>query len=76
MAKAKVNQVHYDKYHLHDVLADAQVANGKIHATLDSKNDLLNGVIAVSALADTKKLQATLVAECAPCRHVSVTGNP
>lgn len=49
MAKAKVNQVHYDKYHLHDVLADAQVANGKIHATLDSKNDLLNGVIAVSA---------------------------
>lgn len=26
MAKAKVNQVHYDKYHLHDVLADAQVA--------------------------------------------------
>ena len=78
MAKAKVNQVHYDKYHLHDVLADAQVANGKIHATLDSKNDLLNGVIAVSALASTKKLQATLVADVrhADMYQLQVTQKP
>ena len=78
MAKVKVNQVHYDKYHLHDVLADAQVANGKIHATLDSKNDLLNGVIAVSALASTKKLQATLVADVrhADMYQLQVTQKP
>lgn len=49
MAKAKVNKVHYDQYQLRSVVADAQVANGRIHAKLDSRNDLLNGNIAVDA---------------------------
>lgn len=47
------------------MVADAQVVNGRIHAKLDSRNDLLNGNIAVDALASTKKLQATLVQMCA-----------
>jgi hypothetical protein len=69
LARAKVSQLHYGKHHLHHVLADAQIANGKIHAKLDSKNELLDGVISVDALASTKKLQATLVADV---RHANM----
>ena len=78
MAKAKVNQVHYDKYQLHDMVADAQVANGRIHAKLDSRNELLNGNIAVDALANTKKLQATLVADVrhADMYQLKITDKP
>jgi len=77
-AKAKVNQVHYGKYHLCDVLVGAQVADGKIHAKLDSKNDLLNGVMVVDALASTKKLQASLIADVrhADMYQLQVTQKP
>ena len=78
MAKAKVSQVHYGKYNLQHILADAQVRNGKIHAKVDSKNQLLNGVIALDALANTKKLEATLVADVrhADMYQLQVTQKP
>ena len=78
VAKAKASQLHYGKYNLHHVLADAQIANGKIHAKLDSKNELLDGVISVDALASTKKLQATLVADVrhADMYELQVTKKP
>lgn len=78
MAKAKVSQVHYGKYNLQHILADAQVRNGKIHAKVDSKNQLLNGVIAIDALANTKKLEATLVADVrhADMYQLQVTQKP
>ena len=78
VAKAKASQLHYGKYNLHHVLADAQIANGKIHAKLDSKNELLDGEISVDALASTKKLQATLVADVrhADMYELQVTKKP
>ena len=62
-AKAQVAQLHYGKYKLDNVLAVAHVANSKIHADVDSKNQYLKGLVSVDALADTKKLQATLTAD-------------
>ena len=69
VAKAKVNQVHYAKYNLSNILANAKVANGRIHADVDSRNQLLKGLVSVDALANTKKLQATLTADV---RHVDM----
>ena len=62
-AKAHIAQVHYGKYKLGNVLAVAHVANGKIHADVDSKNQYLKGLVSVDALTNTKTLQATLTAD-------------
>ncbi len=62
-ANAKVNQVSYGKYNLTNVIAKAHVANGRIHADVDSKNHYLNGLVTVDALTHTKDLQATLTAD-------------
>ena len=52
--------------------------NGKRHAKVDSKNNLLNGLIAIDALANTKKLEATLVADVrhADMYQLQVTQKP
>ena len=62
-AKAKVNHVHYGKYKLDNILAVAHVANGKIHADVDSKNQYLKGLVSLDALTHSKNLQATLTAD-------------
>ena len=62
-AKAKVNQIHYGKYKLGNLLAVAHVANGKIHADVDSKNHLLTGLVSLDALTHTKNIQATVNAD-------------
>ena len=62
-AKAQVNQIQYGKYKLDHVLAVAHVANGKVHADIDSKNQYLTGLVSLDALTNSKKLEATLVAE-------------
>ena len=63
VAHAKVNQVRYGKYNLTNVIAKAHVANGRIHADVDSKNHYLNGLVTVDALTHTKDIQATLTAD-------------
>ena len=62
-AKAQVNQIQYGKYKLDHVLAVAHVANGKVHADIDSKNQYLTGLVSLDALTNSKKLEATLVAD-------------
>lgn len=62
-AKAKVQSIHYGSYHIGNLLADAEVANGKIHANVDSKNQLLYGAVQLDALTHTKQLQATVTAD-------------
>lgn len=62
-AKAQVNQILYGKYKLDHVLAVAHVANGKVHADIDSKNQYLTGLVSLDALTNSKKLEATLVAD-------------
>ena len=48
---------------LDHVLAVAHVANGKVHADIDSKNQYLMGLVSLDALTNSKKLEATLVAD-------------
>ncbi len=62
-ADAHVNQLHYGKYHLDHVKAQAHIANGRIQADVDSKNKYLTGVVTVNALTNTKNIQATLTAD-------------
>ena len=63
LARAKVNSVHYGKYHVGNLLAKANVANGKIHADVNSDNKYLKGMVALDALTNTKHVQATLTAD-------------
>ena len=62
-AKANVRQLGYAKYQLDNILAVAHVANGKVHADVDSKNKYLTGLVSVDALTHTKDVQATLTAD-------------
>ena len=62
-AQAKIANIHYGTYQLTDIQANADVANGKIHADIDSKNELLSGLVSVYGLTDTKRLQATVIAD-------------
>ena len=62
-AKAHINDIHYGKYQLNHILLDADVANGKIRADIDSKNKMLTGLVSVHALTNTKYLQATVTAD-------------
>ena len=39
------------------------LANGKVHADIDSKNQYLTGLVSLDALTNSKKLEATLVAD-------------
>ena len=62
-ANAKVNSVHYANCQLEHILASANIANGKIRADIDSKNQLLTGLVSVHALTGTKQLQGTVTAD-------------
>ena len=44
-------------------MAVAHVANGKVHADIDCKNPYLTGLVSLDALTNSKKLEATLVAD-------------
>ena len=68
-AKAKVASVHYGKYKIGNLLAVANIANGKIHADVDSKNDYLKGLVSLDALTNSKDIQATVTADV---RHVDL----
>lgn len=62
-ANAQVDNVHYDKYQLSHVQADAGVANGKLHADINSKNNMLTGMFSIDGFIDTKRMQATMTAD-------------
>ena len=72
-AKAQVNQIQYGKYKLDHVLAVAHVANGKVHADIDSKNQYLMGQLYACLLQQTPKRNAGSV--CFHQRRNSITGN-
>ena len=62
-AKAKVTSIHYGKYKIGNLLAVANIANGKIHADVDSKNDYFTGLVSLDALTHSKDIQATITAD-------------
>lgn len=58
--KANVQSLAYDRYNLSNVKLDAQIANGRVSANVDSNNDYLRGNLDVNALMSTKVLRATI----------------
>ncbi len=62
-AKAKVATVHYGKYRVDNVLATADIVDGKVHADVNSENQYLNGLVTLDALTNTKHIQATVTAD-------------
>ena len=62
-ANVQIDKIHYDNYLLSHIQADADVANGKVRADIDSKNDMLTGQVRVYGLIDTKRLQVTTTAD-------------
>lgn len=62
-AQADIKHLQYQQYALDNIKMDANVANGKALATIDSKNQLLNGQISLNSLLGTRNFQGTLVSD-------------
>lgn len=59
-ASAAVSRFGYGPYDLAGVRLDATVSQGRVQARVDSRNSLLRGTIAVSALTGGRRLRATV----------------
>ena len=59
-ASADIRKFVYDRYNLTGITADARLSNGLVHATLNSRNRLLDGLLSVDGLVGAKKIDATV----------------
>lgn len=62
-AGADIRKFIYDKYHLSGINVDARLQNGLIHAAINSKNKMLDGLLTFDGLINSKKLDATVSAD-------------
>ena len=62
-ADVQVAKLHYGSWNLDNIAVQARVANGHALADINSHNDLLNGLVSVDALMNSKKVNATLTAD-------------
>jgi hypothetical protein len=78
VAKARIEKFIYDKWNLGGMKAEATVSNGKGHADIDSHNKLLNGLISLDALMNTKNIRATLICDInkADLYNLRLTSSP
>lgn len=75
---ADIQKFVYDKYHLAGISADAKLSGGMLHVRLDSRNELLDGIICVDGIVGTKKIDATLSADVrrADLQRLGAVKNP
>lgn len=59
-AEAEVKNFTYDKWNFNNIVASANIANGRARAVLDSDNELLRGNITIDALMAKRKVDMTL----------------
>jgi len=59
-AKARIVKFKYGGYNMDNIDALASIRNGVAHADIDSKNQLLKGLIKFDALVSKEKLEATV----------------
>ena len=64
-ARADIRKFHYDQYDLDGMKAEATLSKGRLHANIDSRNGLLDGLISFDALMSTKRLQGTFSCDLA-----------
>ena len=62
-AGADIRKFIYEKYHLTGINVDARLQNGLIHAAVNSKNKMLDGLLTFDGLINSKKLDATVSAD-------------
>ena len=62
-ATADIHHLRYGHWNLTDMTADAVLKNGRAHANVVSRNELINGNIEVDALLSSKQLDATVTAD-------------
>lgn len=60
---ANISRFRYDNYDLNNIVARANIANGKAHLWADCNNDLLKGNIGVDALTSRRWLRATVTCD-------------
>ncbi len=59
-AEARIRQFGYDKYNLDNISVVATARNGRIHANVDSRNPLFQGLVNLDALATGHQMSATV----------------
>ena len=62
-ANADISQLRYGGWHFTDMIAQADISNGRARASIDSHNDLLNGTLGIDALMTKTRLDGTLTAD-------------
>ncbi len=62
-ADGHISQLGYGRWNLDNISLQAQVRDGRAHATVDSRNALLSGVVGVDALMNRHNLQGTVTAD-------------
>jgi len=62
-ANATIHHLGYGSWNLDKMMLNADVRNGKAHASLLSDNPLVNGTLTLDALMNTKKLDGTVAAD-------------
>ncbi len=62
-ASAEVRNFVYDKFHLSGITADATLCDGVIHAAVSSRNHLVDGLLKLDGLVNTRKVDATVSAD-------------
>ena len=62
-ANADIHKFIYDKYHLDGIKATARLQDGMVHATMDSRGKMLNGLLSLDGFVNSKKIDATVSAD-------------
>ena len=62
-ASADIKKFVYDKYHLTGINANARLADGLLHAVVNSRNRLLDGLVTLDGLVGSRKIDATVSAD-------------
>ena len=62
-AKVRIRKFQYGSYNLDDMNAVAIIHNGLIHAAVDSKNQLLTGLLAFDGITSSKILRGTFTCD-------------
>lgn len=59
-AEARIQQLGYGTYNLNNISAIASARNGRIHADINSRNPLFQGLVNFDALATGRRMRATV----------------
>ena len=71
-ARAAITQFNYGKYNLANIKANALIANSKAHVNLDSRNNLMYGVVQLVALLSHKP--GIMASVGADVKHIDLYG--